>query len=57
MMTKNPRSLKTDFQLLVGLGLTHRDLVGPFYEPICTKDMNPTTRIYIHIHIYYWLNE
>jgi len=39
--------------LLVGLGLTHRDLVGPFYEPIFAQDMNPTTQYtYTHTHIY-----
>ena len=34
-----------DVWLLVGLGVAHRDFVGPFYEPICAQDMDPTKQV------------
>ena len=54
-MMKDPGSPKMGVWLLVGLGLTHRDLIGPFYESICAQNKNPTTQIHTHTHTHTYL--
>ena len=53
-LRKDHRPPKKGVWLLVWLHLTRCDLIGPFYDPICAQDMNPTsqTHIYIYIHTY-----
>ena len=51
-LRKDLGPLKMGVWLLVWLNLTHCDLMGPFYEPICAQDMNPTSQTHIYIYIY-----